>query len=40
VKGDVGEFTVWVGERKVASKGWVLFPTEQKIVDSVRAALS
>jgi len=35
----MGEFTVWVDDRKVASKGLLLFPTERKIVSAVRAAL-
>jgi selenoprotein W-related protein len=39
VRGKVGEFSVWVEERKVASRGLFLFPTERKIVDTVRAAL-
>jgi hypothetical protein len=38
-RGDRGEFSVWVGDRRVARKGWFLFPTERKIVSAVRAAL-
>lgn len=39
VPGKIGEFSVWVDGRKVASRGLFLFPTEGKIVDAVRAAL-
>ena len=39
VHGKAGEFSVWVDDRKVASRGLFLFPTEGKIVDAVRAAL-
>lgn len=40
VEGDRGEFTVWVGERQVAKKGWVRFPPDQKVLAAVREALS
>jgi len=30
---------VWVGDRQVASKGLILFPTNQKVVEAVRKAL-
>jgi hypothetical protein len=40
VGGKTGEFTVWVGDQKVASKGWVRFPSDQKVLEAVRAALS
>jgi hypothetical protein len=39
VQGNVGEFTVWVGERRVAAKGWLMFPADRKILDAVRAEL-
>jgi hypothetical protein len=39
MEGDVGEFTVWVDGRKVASKWLMFFPGERKIVKAVRAAL-
>ena len=38
--GDRGEFTVWVGDRVVAKKGWVRFPPDQKVLAAVREALS
>lgn len=40
VEGDRGEFTVWVGERAVAKKGWVRFPPDQKVLAAVRQALA
>lgn len=40
VGGNRGEFTVWVGERLVAKKGWVRFPSEQKVLSAVRQALA
>lgn len=40
VGGDRGEFTVWVGDRLVAKKGWVRFPPDQKVLVAVREALS
>jgi hypothetical protein len=39
VEGSLGEFTVWVGERKVAEKGWIRFPSDAKIVSAVGDAL-
>jgi len=38
--GDRGEFTVWVGDRLVAKKGWLRFPPDQKVLTAVREALS
>ena len=38
--GKTGEFTVWVGDQLVASKGWVRFPSDQKVLQAVRAALA
>jgi hypothetical protein len=38
VEGDRGEFTVWVGERKVAAKDVDGFPSERDIVAAVRRA--
>jgi len=38
--GKTGEFTVWVGDKLVASKGWLRFPADQKILAAVRAALN
>jgi hypothetical protein len=40
VGGDRGEFTVWVGEREVARKGWLRFPSDAKVLAAVRQALS
>ena len=40
VEGDRGEFTVWVGERVVAKKGWVRFPSDQRVLSGVRQALA
>jgi hypothetical protein len=40
IKGDPGEFTVWVGDQQVAKKGWLGFPSEQKVVDAVRQAMA
>ena len=39
VQGSVGEFTVWVGEKRVAAKGWLTFPADRKILDAVRSEL-
>lgn len=40
VKGDRGEFTIWVAGRRVASKGFFGFPKEAKVVAAVREALA
>ena len=40
VEGDRGEFTVWVGDRLVAKKGWVRFPSDQRVLSGVRQALA
>jgi len=41
VIGGPGEFTVWVDGREVASKTlFVFFPSDKKVLASVRAALS
>jgi hypothetical protein len=39
VGGKTGEFTVWVGDKQVASKGWIRFPSDQKVLEAVRGAL-
>ena len=31
VEGDRGEFSVWVGDQKVAQKRWLRFPSDQTI---------
>lgn len=38
VVGGSGEFTVWVGDRKVAEKAWGRFPDPAAVVDAVRSA--
>ena len=40
VEGDRGEFTVWVGDRMVAKKGWVRFPHDKKVLSAVQQALT
>ena len=40
IEGGRGEFTVWVGERKVAKKGLIFFPNDDAVVAAVREALS
>ena len=40
VAGGTGEFTVWVGDKLVAQKGWIRFPSDQKVLEAVRAALN
>ena len=40
IEGGRGEFSVWVGERMVAKKGWVRFPTDQSVLSAVRQALA
>jgi hypothetical protein len=39
VRGDSGEFTVWVNGECVAKKGWLAFPPEDKVLEAVRQAL-
>ena len=38
-EGSRGEFSVWVGDRKVAEKRWFRYPTESAIVTAIRDAL-
>jgi hypothetical protein len=40
VPGGRGEFTVWVGDQKVAGKGPDGFPTERQIARAVQEALA
>jgi hypothetical protein len=40
VEGSRGEFTVWVGEQKVAGKGWIRFPSDARVLEAVRQALT
>jgi hypothetical protein len=37
VVGGSGEFTVWVGDRKVAEKSWGRFPEPDAVVTAVRS---
>jgi hypothetical protein len=39
-EGGRGEFTVWVGDEKVAQKGWIRFPSDQKVMAAVQQALA
>ena len=39
IEGNLGEFTVSVGNKVVAKKGLIFFPPEQKILNAVRKAL-
>jgi hypothetical protein len=39
-EGGRGEFTVWVGHEKVAQKGWIRFPSDQKVMAAVQQALA
>ena len=40
IEGKRGEFTVWVDDKIVAEKGWIRFPSDEKVVESVKQALS
>jgi hypothetical protein len=39
VEGTRGEFTVWAGDRQVAQKRWLRFPTDKSIITAIREAL-
>ena len=39
IEGDRGEFTVRVGDKVVAKKGWVRFPADARVLSAVRQAL-
>ena len=39
IEGDRGEFTVWVDQKRVASKNGDEFPDGDEVVAAVRAAL-
>ncbi len=39
VKGNVGEFTVWVDDKRISTKGWLRFPADRKILEAVRTEL-
>jgi hypothetical protein len=40
IEGDRGEFTVWVDQKRVASKNGEDFPPAEEVVDAVRAAMN
>ncbi|HZH29846.1 MAG TPA: hypothetical protein VEY11_03710 [Pyrinomonadaceae bacterium] len=39
VEGGLGEFSVSVNDRPVARKRWMKFPTDEHVLDAVRAEL-
>jgi len=39
VEGSRGEFTVRVGDKIVAQKGWIRFPQDKKVLSAVRQAI-
>ena len=39
VEGDLGEFAVSVGDKAVAHKGLIFFPTDKQVLNAVRRAL-
>jgi hypothetical protein len=39
LEGNRGEFTVWVGDDRVAGKDAIGFPSEQDVLAAVRTAL-
>ena len=39
IEGDRGEFTVWVGDKVVAKKGWLGFPNDEKVLEAVRETM-
>jgi len=39
IEGGRGEFTVWVGDQQVAQKGWLRFPSDEKVLRAVSEAL-
>jgi hypothetical protein len=40
IEGDRGEFSVWVDNQMVAKKGWMLFPSDKKVLTAVRQAIT
>jgi hypothetical protein len=40
VEGGRGEFTVWVGDDRVAEKTWMGFPSDDDVLNGVRQALN
>ena len=39
VEGNKNEFSVWVDNKVVAKQGWIIFPTDNKILSAVRRQL-
>jgi hypothetical protein len=39
MQGRIGEFSVWVDERRVAQKHWLRLPQDEQVLAAVRAAL-
>jgi hypothetical protein len=39
IEGDRGEFSVWVDNKVVAKKGWLRFPSDEKVLKAVRQAI-
>jgi hypothetical protein len=40
IEGNLGEFTVSVGDKVVAKKGLIFFPPDKKILSALRKALA
>jgi len=40
IEGDRGEFSVWVDRQMVAKKGWVRFPSDEKVLKAVRQIIA
>ena len=40
VEGNLGEFTISVGDKLVSRKGLIFFPPDKKILSAVRKALA
>ena len=40
IEGDREEFSVWVGDQIVAKKGWVIIPSDKKVLSAVKQALA
>jgi hypothetical protein len=40
IEGNLGEFTVCVGDKVVAKKGLIFFPPDKKILSALRKALA
>jgi len=38
LEGDLGEFTVSIGDKVVAKKGLIFFPPDKKVLNAVRKA--